>query len=812
MLRPRSLLAAMAAAGGLLLTSTLAAVPPEVGPTLHVEPDGETLRWDGVSGAERYNLYRGTAADGSDLDCLVYRTELTEASDAEQPSILYTYLVAAWNVDGEGSLGAGTPGQPRSARVRCSDDDEDGVRDDRDNCPGLTNPLQVDHDEDGEGDPCDPSTYTFENDVAGLRPAGMTQEGAFEPSFVVRDYFGDLGIAYDGGVFGVHDLFDRLPSDDSQQDRDVYLDVFGSGGLPSTATLTLELWSGGTSAENAGGGLQFRIESEGTIAARVRRGQDFTTLGEVNLPSTDRLRLRLRKGAGSASTLNVDRWDGAAWQNDVAGFDIVDDHRLFGHGLSVAQHEDARRPILRITGNSLVPADVLKILRAPGGIADWKLFQRGPDEDAPVPVPFRHRTSLPARLEVRIVESDSGLALPGHGYADHRFDLDAAPTGRIDEVTVTGVPTGGNYDLEARLVDAGSGAVLGADAISAIAVGDVVLAVGQSNMVGSSGVLEPAEPPVASVHLFGNDYVWKQASEPMDSGVDQVDRVSEDGGLHSLMLRFAKELSAATGVPVAIIPAPLGGTNLYSQWQRNASDPTNRGTLYGSAVHRVQVQGYAHSIPGVIWYQGESDVGRGVDLYLTDLERLVENYRSDLENPDLFFGNCQLATNQGANLNNWIQIQEAQRRQAGRDGLSVVVALVDQPRSDTIHLNVPGYKEAGRRLAAAVLGGPYAMPRVLGPQLSAISFDGGTDRIAIDYDKDVTGGGASLYRVENQNGTVGISSVTVSGSRVSIQLQQPASGDTTVSYGFADTPSAPWVLGTDGAGAALAFWRVAVAP
>ena len=115
------------------------------------------------------------------------------------------------------------------------------------------------------------------------------------------------------------------------------------------------------------------------------------------------------------------------------------------------------------------------------------------------------------------------------------------------------------------------------------------------------------------------------------------------------------------------------GTNLHSQWQRILSDPTNRGTLYGSSVHRVLDQRYSYPIRGVIWYQGESDVGRGTALYLQDLRDLVADYRADLGDPTLFFGSCQLATNQGAELDHWIAIQEAQRQQAEADSLSAVV-------------------------------------------------------------------------------------------------------------------------------------------
>ena len=439
--------------------------------------------------------------------------------------------------------------------------------------------------------------------MVGQRPADVERLGdPHTATLAVEDASGDLGIDYGGGASGAHDRFSRLELDGSRQTQTVYLDV-----APGLNNATFDLWADGSWEENAGVGILFQLGSDDFARAWIRRGNGLELLGEVPLVSTERLRLRLSKGAGNESSLAVDRWDGSAWVPDEAIFPIADDRELFGRETSIGEYSGAGRVLTRISSRTELPAEALGVLRTLEGLIDWKLYQRGPDDTAPIPLEVSYRAAGEARLEARL--SEQGVALTGFDFGDQVWPLDAAPDGALFETTLADVPAGGNYELELRLVQVSDGAILGQDTVSELAVGDVFLASGQSNMAGYSNSLANPEAPVDRVHLFGNDYVWKRGSEPMDSGTGQVDRVSFETPAHSLMLRFAKEIEQAVGVPVAIIPAPLGGTNLYNQWQRRASDPDFRGTLYGSSIHRVLRQGYAHPIRGVIWYQGESDVG-----------------------------------------------------------------------------------------------------------------------------------------------------------------------------------------------------------
>ncbi len=786
---------------------SFAATPPEVTGLTWLE-DGETLVWDAAPGATHYDVYRGTS--GRNLGCFAFRQPNLSLVDAERPALLFTYLAAGWNADGEGPLGNASDGAARTASAACVDDDGDGLWNGADNCAGAPNPGQEDQDGDGRGDACDPRTYDFEADVAGARPAEVDAMGGLEPSFLVRAHDGDQGVSFDGGLEGVHERFRRLGADASRQEAVLYVDTSEAGG----EALSLALEDEGSWQENAGSGLELRFEADGQVVLRERRGREWTEHGRAHPASAARWRVRITRPETGRRELALDRFASGAWVEDEAHFVVGDDQRLWGTGLAVTQQASGRRPLLRVTRVPAFEESALVVRESAETLAAWKLFQRDAADQATLPLPVRYRSEAEARLEARLVESGSGLVLAGHDWSDHTWTLPAALEPRSLERSLVAVPAGGNYDVEVRLIGADE-ALLGEAVVRDIAVGDVFLAIGQSNMAGYSGSLEPREPSVDTVHAFGNDYVWKRASEPLDDGTNQVDRVSEEAPAHSLMLAFAKRVSEETGVPVAIIPAPLGGTNLHTQWQRRADDPEFRGTLYGSAIHRVLRQGYEQPIRGALWYQGESDLGRSTTQYLDDLRALVGHLRTDLSAPELFFGNCQLATHAWVpNIREWLSIQEAQRRLADEDPLSSLTGLVDLPRSDVVHLTTLGYREAGRRLARSVLAAEYGASVPVGPRLVGVTVASpGRDRVFLDYDKPVEGGDTSLYRVEYGGLGRALSAVSAEGSRIVLQLAEalPA-GPVTVTYGYSRVPEAAWVRAVDGSGVALAFMDVAETP
>jgi hypothetical protein len=468
--------------------------------------------------------------------------------------------------------------------------------------------------------------------------------------------------------------------------------------------------------------------------------------------------------------------------------------------------------------------DALCLDRTPGGTPDWKLFQRGPDRRATVAVRFRYRLGKPVRVEAAVLDAATGAVLAGHDYANHTTSQPRAtdPTGADGVLEVAGIPQGGNYDLVVRAVDLDSGATLASDVARFLAVGDVFLAAGQSNMSGVSQWWEAPslyEAPDPLVHLFGNDDRWKLGADPMDDAADSVDAVGIDGlARSSPMLRFAKEIARRTRIPVAVVPAARFGSALVAapegqpnveRWVRDPDDPFSRFTLYGSAVSRVLIQRYAAPIRGVIWYQGESDHGQPPAVYRQALGDLVAHLRADLGNPLLFFASCQLSWIAGPApaFQEGVQgIREAQRQYAASDRRSALVATVDLA-NDGLHLLGTGHREAGRRLAMATLRGSYRIPARTPPTLERSQLLRGGTRIALSYDRRLVGGNPALFRVTDAGVTIPVTAARTRGHRLMIDLARPASRAALVTYGagMGAGPPAGLVEGTRHAGAALLF-------
>lgn len=132
-----------------------------------------------------------------------------------------------------------------------------------------------------------------------------------------------------------------------------------------------------------------------------------------------------------------------------------------------------------------------------------------------------------------------------------------------------------------------------------------------------------------------------------------------------------------------------------------------------------------------IWYQGESDVGKPYQRWLS---RLFVDWRGQF-NPNLWFGVVQLANYGTRNTvpveAGWAQLREEQRRAVASDRRAVLATAVDLGEPTDIH---PANKETlGRRLARAMAVALYGEKgSASGPMIGSAVREG--ERVVLGFE------------------------------------------------------------------------------
>jgi len=231
---------------------------------------------------------------------------------------------------------------------------------------------------------------------------------------------------------------------------------------------------------------------------------------------------------------------------------------------------------------------------------------------------------------------------------------------------------------------------------------------GQSNMSGL-GELPPSEMEThPQIYVFGNDYLWKRAKEPVDDPKNQVDNVSLDTDA-----AFGPSVSFATTVikqrpdmVLGLIPCAKGGASIQD-WQKKLSD----NTLYGSCLKRVRAASVMGTVAGFLFLQGEIDTLDPKEApertflpnrWADEFAALVRDWRSDLNLPDLPVVFAQIGTNADPDrFKNWAIVKEQQRQV--RLPSTSMITTDDLALKDYVHFTTESYQTIGQRFAKAYL-------------------------------------------------------------------------------------------------------------
>lgn len=229
---------------------------------------------------------------------------------------------------------------------------------------------------------------------------------------------------------------------------------------------------------------------------------------------------------------------------------------------------------------------------------------------------------------------------------------------------------------------------------------------GQSNMSGVGPVPPDAPAPSPQIFVFGNDYHWHIAQEPIDNPAMQVDEVSKDkfAGF-SPGLAFATSLLALDPErSIGLIPCAKGSTSI-SQWGRDLSD----NSLYGSCLKRARAASTMGEIAGILFFQGEDDAVDPVRFparnpqpheWAERFSQWVADFRRDLGDPTLPIIFAQIGVHRAPELLTEWETVQAQQASIQLPRVAMI-RTEDLTLQDEVHFSAESYQVIGARFAEA---------------------------------------------------------------------------------------------------------------
>ena len=368
------------------------------------------------------------------------------------------------------------------------------------------------------------------------------------------------------------------------------------------------------------------------------------------------------------------------------------------------------------------------VFEVTSGLTSYQVLQRNASDRADVELAGKVTAEGADAIEARVLRRR--LVVEGFDWTQV-----GSASGESWTANLKALPVGGPYQVELRVLNK-AGDTLSSTAVQSILVGDLWMLTGQSNMVGN-GRLVDLETTHELVHNFNVRDEWQVAEEPLHSLAESIDEahwahathllslwakpgqkqegplVGEDAARFrknrqhgtGLALTFSKDMVRRTGVPIGLVPCAHGGTSIGPGsatgpgWDPalQLQDP-GRKFLYGAMMARFRAVG--GKVKGVLWYQGEADMREErAEEYAERFRGLIEEIRSDFGSPDLPFYYAQIGRYVTKDRMRWNKIQEVQRLAEQSIPNVGMVASVDLPLDDMIHVSGAGLKSAGHRLA-----------------------------------------------------------------------------------------------------------------
>lgn len=304
-------------------------------------------------------------------------------------------------------------------------------------------------------------------------------------------------------------------------------------------------------------------------------------------------------------------------------------------------------------------------------------------------------------------------------------------------VTVSTPPAGGPHQLRVK----GYNELL----VDDILAGEVWLGSGQSNMEWTARFgIDNAEQHIAEanypqIRLFSVEHRTADARQNDLVGRWVVCTPETMTDFSAVAYFFGRELHQTLGVPVGLINSSWGGTpaevwtvpalidadprlaEVAAKMEPVPWGPTRKGLLFNAMIAPMT----PFRLAGVIWYQGEGNVGKG-ETYDELMEALIHGWRLQWAQPDLPFYYAQIApwNGYGADGDAAAGLMDAQVR-ALRVPHTGLIPTSDIGNLDDIH---PRNKlDVGKRFAALALHEVYGRttsPSPYAPRPAGLKIEG----------------------------------------------------------------------------------------
>ena len=239
----------------------------------------------------------------------------------------------------------------------------------------------------------------------------------------------------------------------------------------------------------------------------------------------------------------------------------------------------------------------------------------------------------------------------------------------------------------------------------------------------------------------------------------QLDHPTNRSKQSAVAYVFALELCEVLDVPIGIIETSWGGKpiegfiprrqfvkqeplkSILSLTEQNRLDELS--SLKGGLIIRntagmpgrifnARVSPIApYALRGFIWYQGESNAGRGEDPrdYRIKMRALIDGWRETWDRPELPFYFVQLPAFKDE-ASGWVRLREEQRLSLDVEhtGMAVAIDLRDSDIHPTNKLDV------GKRLASWAIAKTYKKKSpASGPLFQSVTVDGDSMRVTFEH-------------------------------------------------------------------------------